>query len=156
MIQWLNKVLLKIQFSDNDMLACFRIEKEKFYLGPGLGPGSPAGAPTTEGEVPISDRIFLLQLSFLASRPIFWAVLSQTLKWLLIKRFLMFTITARYSVSRGGKMEVVIQAQASAVMSSMRSREYDVAGAASTAPPSVPSPTEHTERSGANSPNIFT
>ena len=41
-------------------------------------------------------------------------------------------------------------------MYSMRSRKYDVAEAASTSPPSVPSPTEHTERSGANSPNVFT
>ena len=46
--------------------------------------------------------------------------------------------------------------QASAVMYSMRSREYDVAGAASTPPPSVPSPIEHTERSGVNSPSVFT
>ena len=46
--------------------------------------------------------------------------------------------------------------QASAVMYSMRSRDYDVAGAASTSPPSMPSPTEHTEHSGTNSPCIFT
>ena len=43
-------------------------------------------------------------------------------------------------------------------MYSMRSREYDVAGAASvTYPsPSMPSPTMHIERSGANSPSVFT
>ena len=46
--------------------------------------------------------------------------------------------------------------QASAVLYSMRSREYDVAGAASVSPPSMPSHTEHTERSGANSPSVFT
>ena len=46
--------------------------------------------------------------------------------------------------------------QASAVMYSTRSREFDVAGAASAPPPSVHSPTEHTERSGANSPSVFT
>ena len=40
------------------------------------------------------------------------------------------------------------------VMYSMRSREYDIPGAASTSPPpSMPSPTE---RSGANSPSVFT
>ena len=38
----------------------------------------------------------------------------------------------------------------------MGSREYDVAGAASIPPPPIPSPTEHTERSGANSPSVFT
>ena len=42
-------------------------------------------------------------------------------------------------------------------MYSMRSREYDVTGAASTSPPhSMPSPTVHTEWSGANSPSVFT
>ena len=46
--------------------------------------------------------------------------------------------------------------QASAVIYSMRSHEYDVAGVASTSPPSMPSPTVHTERSGANSPSVFT
>ena len=52
-------------------------------------------------------------------------------------------------------MQALVE-QASAVMYSMRSREYDVAGAASISPPSMPSPTEHTERSGANSPSVFT
>ena len=41
-------------------------------------------------------------------------------------------------------------------MYSIRSRECDVAGAASTSPPSMPSPLEHTERLVANSPSVFT
>ena len=39
---------------------------------------------------------------------------------------------------------------------SMRSREYDIAGQHVHPPPSVPSPTEHSERPGANSPSVFT
>ena len=41
-------------------------------------------------------------------------------------------------------------------MYSMRSREYDFARAASASPPSMPPPTVHTERSGANCPSVFT
>ena len=54
------------------------------------------------------------------------------------------------------RIHPLLLAQALAVMYSMRSREYDVAGATSTSPPTMPPPTVHIERSEANSPSVFT
>ena len=75
MLRQLNELILKILFSEEgDLLARCRIEREKFYLGPGLEPRplvlrTKVMTMELSGKVRIHDRTNLLEPSFLTSGP---------------------------------------------------------------------------------------